>query len=473
MRRILLLLPLILLLLVLVPIFRTASPIAAPDQSPARVTQVDTAHYPDVTLYVGVTSADGQPVGGLAARDFAVTEDGQPVTIADFAGAAGPISTVLVIDRSGSMDENDKIDGAQDAARAFVEQMRPGDQTELITFNQTARVAERFTGSQDELLRAIDDIDADGGTALYDSMIAGVDALKNVSGRRALLLLTDGQDCRESAICPDEYGSRRSLDQAVAYAEQQGQPVYVIGLGDRDSDEQDGIDEGVLRTIAQGTSGEYFYAPSGDQLAELYRTLSAGLQQEYTLTYRSPRPFYDGTRRDIRVSVGGGPAATGGYVERHLIDVRSDPRVGLLLLLPVLGALLAPTLLRRRTTLGPKGTPGSGPTTDRRPPTPASLDSIPIAIDHSPAIGSTIMQPAGLVVIPADVARCTSCDAALLRAGARFCAECGAAQTVEPLRRIFCDQCGRPMRDRAQFCSHCGMTTPAPVGRFEREHDSN
>jgi VWFA-related protein len=388
-------------------------------------------------------------VGGLAARDFAVTEDGQPVTIDDFAGAAGPISTVLVIDRSDSMDENDKIEGAQDAARSFVEQMRPGDQTELITFNQTASVAERFTSSQDDLLRAIDHIDAEGGTALYDSMVAGVDALKQASGRRALLLLTDGQDCRESSICPDEYGSRRGLEQAIAYAEQQGQPVYVIGLGDRAGDERDGIDEGVLRKIADGTSGEYFYAPSGDQLAGLYRKLSAGLQQEYTLTYRSPRPFYDGTRRDIRVSVGGAPAAIGGYVERHLIDVRSDPRVGLLLLLPVLGALLAPTLLRRRPA-------------DQRSPAP--VVSPPSAIDSTPAFGSTIVQPAGLLVIPADVARCTSCDAPLLRARARFCAECGAAQPalqVEPPRRIFCDQCGRPMRDGAQFCSHCGTTTPA------------
>ena len=450
MRRILLLLPLILLVLVLVPLFKPAVPIAAPDQNPARVTQVDTAHYPDITLYVGVTGQDGKPVGGLAARDFAVTEDGQPVTLADLAGGAGPISTVLVIDRSGSMEENDKIEGAQDAARAFVDQMRPGDQTELITFNQTANVDERFTGSQDELRRAIDHIDADGGTALYDSMVAGVDALKNMSGRRALLLLTDGQDCRESSICPDEYGSRRSLDQAIAYAEQQGQPVYVIGLGDRAGGERDGIDEGVLQKIADGTSGEYFYAPSGDQLAGLYRKLSAGLQQEYMLTYRSPRPFYDGTRRDIRVSVGGAPAASGGYVERHLIDVRSDPRVGLLLLLPVLGALLAPTLLRRRPT-----------TNDQRPTTLAG-DSVPISIESSPALGSTIFQTPSVVVIPADVARCTSCDAPLLRAGARFCADCGAAQPsahVAAPRRIFCDQCGRPMRDRAQFCDHCGTTS--------------
>ena len=121
MRRILLLLPLVLLLLVLVPIFGQAQPSATPSPSPAHVTQVDAAHYPDVTLYVGVTGPDGKPLGGLAARDFAVTEDGQPVTLADFAGGAGPISTVLVIDRSGSMEENDKIVGAQDAARAFVE----------------------------------------------------------------------------------------------------------------------------------------------------------------------------------------------------------------------------------------------------------------------------------------------------------------------------------------------------------------
>jgi Ca-activated chloride channel family protein len=457
MRRILLLLPLALLLLALFPLFRPDTAAPSSEQAPARVTQVDTARYPDVTLYVGVTGADGRPVSGLAAKDFAVTEDGQPVTIDDFAGGAGPISTVLVIDRSGSMDEEDKLEGAKDAARAFVEQMRPGDQTELITFNQRAGVDERFTGSQEELLDAIDNIDADGGTALYDSMVAGVDALKNADGRRALLLLTDGQDCRDSSICPDTYGSQRSLDQAIAYAEQQGQPVYVIGLGERGGGEREGIDEGVLRRIAGETSGEYFYAPSGDQLADLYRKLSAGIQQEYMLTYRSPRPFYDGTRRDIRVSVGGAPAAAGGYVERHLIDVRSDPRVGLLLLLPILGALLAPTL-RRRTTNRQRPA-----TSDQGSAMSTPLDSAPGAVGSAPATGSTVVRPASVVVIPSDVARCTTCDTPLMRAGARFCADCGAAQPaprIEPPRRIFCDQCGRPMRDGAHFCSHCGATTP-------------
>ena len=93
MRRILLLLPLVLLLLVLVPIFMPAARIVTPSPSPARVTQVDTAHYPDVTLYVGVDGQDGKPVAGLAARDFAVTEDGQPVTIADLPASPASFMT--------------------------------------------------------------------------------------------------------------------------------------------------------------------------------------------------------------------------------------------------------------------------------------------------------------------------------------------------------------------------------------------
>ena len=454
MRRILLLLPLVLLLLALMS-FGQAEPIASSTASPARVTQVDTAHYPDVTLYVGVTGADGKPVGGLAARDFAVTEDGQPVTLADFAGGAGPISTVLVIDHSGSMDENDKLEGAQDAARAFVEQMRPGDQTAIIAFSNAPELIEPFTDDKDQLDQSIRHIRADGSTALYDSVIAGVDELKGAQGRRALLLLTDGRDLLRTG--DDTQASRASLDTAIATAVKAGIAVQTIGLGDRAGGERDGIDEGVLQKIADGTSGEYFYAPSGDQLADLYRKLSAGLQQEYTLTYRSPRPFYDGTRRDIRVSVGGAPAASGGYVERHLIDVRSDPRVGVLLLLPVLGALLAPTLLRRRR-----------PTTNDQRPTTDDRDSVPNALASVPAFGSTIFQAPNVVVIAADAARCISCDAALLRAGARFCAECGAAQPaaqVAPPRRIFCDQCGRPMRDEAAFCAHCGATIPVAAMR--------
>jgi hypothetical protein len=394
-------------------------------------------------------------------------------------GGAGSIDTVLVIDRSGSMDENDKMEGAKEAARAFVRQMRPGDRTAVIAFSNAPDLVQPFTADTQLLDRAIRRIRPDGSTALYDSLIAGVEQLHDLGGRRALLLLTDGRDMR--ATGDPRPASRATLDQAIEVAAKDGISVQAIGLGDRDADDvRGGIDEAVLKRIADETGGAYFYAPGADQLSDLYRRLSADMQQEYVITYRSPRPFYDGTRRDIRVSVSGAPAASGAYVERHLINVHSDPAIGLLLLLPILGALFLPALLRRRTTNDQRPT-----TNDQRPtqtdglPTtgPLSAPALSAAAATMPALadGPTVLQPVeGATVFATGAARCRACAALLAGPDARFCMACGAAQgnaapATRPERaagqRMFCDQCGRPLREGARFCAMCGATAPLPVIR--------
>ncbi|HEY7600615.1 MAG TPA: zinc-ribbon domain-containing protein, partial [Candidatus Limnocylindrales bacterium] len=292
-------------------------------------------------------------------------------------------------------------------------------------------------------------------------------------GRRALLLLTDGRDMR--ATGDPTPASRATLGQAIQAATADGISVQTIGLGDRDTDDlRSGIDETLLKRIADETGGAYFYAPGADQLSDLYRRLSANMQQEYVITYRSPRPFYDGTRRDIRVSVGGAPAASGAYVERHLINVHSDPAVGLLLLLPILGALFLPTLLRRRPTAA-----GQAPQTGGLPTTgPLAAPALSVSAATMPAFadGPTVLQPAGgTTILAAGAPRCRACAAPLAGADARFCMVCGVAQDgamPAPTRtaraagqRIFCDQCGRPLREGARFCAMCGATTPLPAMR--------
>jgi hypothetical protein len=339
--------------------------------------------------------------------------------------------------------------------------MRPGDQTALIAFSTAPRLVQPFTADQDLLDRAIRRLRPDGSTALYDSLIAGVDELKNLSGRRALLLLTDGRDM----VGTDNPApaSRASLDKAIDAANRAGVSAQVVGLGDRGSDDlRNGIDEQVLERIANQTGGAYFYAPSADQLADLYRRLSADMQQEYAITYRSPRPFYDGTRRDIRVSVGGAPSASGAYVERHLINVHSDPLVGVLLLLSILAALFLPGLIgRRKANAGQRASNG------------AQQPSLAATSPRLAADGPTVLQPAGITLISADARRCQACSAALAPPDARFCMACGTDQgatdefSTRPKavagRRIFCDQCGRPLREGARFCSTCGATVPLPV----------
>lgn len=378
------------------------APAAAQGASPsARVTQVDSTKYPEVTLSVSVTDAVGTPVSGLQARDFKITEDGVPVDLTAFAGGGGPIAAALVIDRSGSMAERGKLAGAQQAAQTFVRQLRSNDQAALLAFDDRPELIENFTSDQAQLNGAIGRISANGSTALYDSIIAGVSALSHAQGRRALVVLTDGRD--RMSVEDSTPASQHSLAEAIQTARDAGISAQVIGLGDRASDDlMDGIDEPVLEQIANETGGQYFYAPDATALAKLYASLATTMQQEYQLSYRSPRPAFDGTRRDIQVAVVGGATTSGGYVEPHMIQVRSNPWVALALLLPLLGLLFAPRFIRG----------GKNKVVDIQPEAPVEAEETLVTVALAPSF-------------------CDQCGAGL-RPGARFCAGCGSRVVVPP-----------------------------------------
>lgn len=418
-------------------------PGVATAQSPTadvRVTQVDTSAYPQVTIYVTARDAAGEPRSGLTQADFFVTEDGVPVTLTGFRGSGGPISTALVIDRSGSMKHGGKLKGAQAAARAFIDQMRTEDQTTVIGFYHRIENLQPLTSNQSSLKAAINRLEADGNTLLYDSIVAGVDALHVVEGRRVLLVLTDGQDCRE-VNCqsgPGGNGSRASLQQAIAYANEDEQPVYIVGLGDRNNANPDiTINEAVLQRIANETYGEYFYAPDASELAALYARLAGSVQNEYVLTYTSPRPFYDGTRRDIQVRADG-IASTGTYIERHLINVHAHPLVGVLLLLPLLGLLLLPSLLQGHRRLRPRtGSSVHTPVVTAAQPAPALPDLSMTLASNSHGHHKRLPPLENQLTPPAPAANTGETRG-------------------QPEGQQLCAHCRKPLRPGARFCGHCG-----------------
>jgi Mg-chelatase subunit ChlD len=140
---------------------------AASDGSRAEVAWLDSrAEFPRVKIYLRVSDGAGQPIKELTQDAFGLTEDGIPVDIVEFMGAGEQtVSTMLVIDHSGSMD-GDKIVGAREAARTFVGLMRPGkDQAGLIAFGS---FVERLSGLTDDtalLQREITGINVTGNTA--------------------------------------------------------------------------------------------------------------------------------------------------------------------------------------------------------------------------------------------------------------------------------------------------------------------
>ena len=277
----------------------------AQEPTTVQVVQVDGSRLPEVDVYVSVTDDAGQPVINLTAEDFELEEDGQSVTPARVsrAGEQGPVTVVLIIDKSGSMEYAGKMEAAKEAAIAFVELMRRGDATGVIAFNTQVTTLQEPTDDQELLIEAIGSIEAVDDTALYDALHAASAILEPVSGRKAIIVVTDGMNTAGESTRED----------TLSMVDQQGISIYTIGLGDptQGTGSFAGIDEPTLMAISEGSNGIYTFAPNPDELQDLYELLSLRIQNEYRLTYRSPNPLRDGSNRNVTVRV----AAPSGLTE--------------------------------------------------------------------------------------------------------------------------------------------------------------
>lgn len=263
-----------------------------------KITQVDNSKFPQVTVYISVTDAAGQPVG-IDPSTIQVFENGelmpaQPVG-GGGQGGVGPLTTMLVMDVSGSMDKGGKIDGAKAAAKAYVDQMRPGDQAGLITYNTRSAYVQELTQDHNVLKSAIDNIQTGGDTAMYDAVFAAEEILAGVQGRKAIIAVTDGLD----------NSSSRNEDDVVNAIGPSGLSISTIGLGDPTTSEQPGLDESGLRSLAQRSGGGYSFAGDAASLSALFQMYGRELQSEYALTYASPSTIRDGVNRNLTVSLGG------------------------------------------------------------------------------------------------------------------------------------------------------------------------
>ena len=276
----------------------------APATPQIRITQVDNSKFPQVTVYVSVTDASGAPVG-VDPNTIQISENGQAMKTASAASgtgqAKGPgqLTTLLVIDVSGSMATANKLDSAKTAAKAYVDQMRPGDQAGVVAFDTKVNVVQAITSDHQALTKAIDSLQPGSDTAMFDALISAEQLLANVSGRKAIVALTDGMDNR----------SKNNEDAVVQAIGPGGLTISTIGLGNpQDAGNLKGIDEAALKSLAQKAGGVYSFEPDPSQLASVYQQYGTALQSEYALTYTSPSTLRDGVNRGLTVSLNGGGA---------------------------------------------------------------------------------------------------------------------------------------------------------------------
>ena len=289
----------VVLSMLLAPLFLTGfSPYRQTSQGEEiiRITQVDTSQFPQVTVYVAVVDEDGQPVGVNPSR-LVIEENDVPIPLNQIQGTGevGPLTTMLVMDVSGSMHVDGKLEAAKAAATAYVDQMRPGDQVGLLTFSTEIKYVQAVTTDRRAMVNAINALIGIGDTAMYDALIQAVDILETMDGRKAIIALTDGLD-NQSAAVPEDVLQRIGPS---------GLSISTIGLGDPEHGPGavTALDEEALMYLAENAGGLYGYANDEASLSNLYQNYAIGLQSEYVLTYTSPSALRDGVNRALSVSL--------------------------------------------------------------------------------------------------------------------------------------------------------------------------
>jgi VWFA-related protein len=140
-----------------------------------------------------VNRASGLTATGLKEEDFAVYEDGVKQQISLFSANDAPLSIALVVDTSGSTKE--EVSLMRRAASRFLDELRPRDRISVISFNQEIELLADLTADHKKIMRALDQLEAGSGTSFYDALMLTVDdVLKKATGRKAVVVLSDGVD---------------------------------------------------------------------------------------------------------------------------------------------------------------------------------------------------------------------------------------------------------------------------------------
>ena len=268
------------------------------------------------------TAADSNKrfINNLKKEDVRVLEDGQSQEIFTFQQNLDlPLSIAILIDTSRS--EERTLPDEKAAARSFIEAvMHPErDEAAIVSFTGDVTLEQGFTGNLDRLRRAIDRVEfvppsgyigggvvvggtppisdqnqmLAGSTAIWDAVWASSNELLAISAdnaRRAIILLTDGEDTI----------SQVKMHEAIERAQKADALIYAIGIGDS---YQGGVDAGSLRKITEQTGGRAYFPKSESELRSAFVQIQRDLREQYLVAYSPSNKARDGSYRRIQIEV--------------------------------------------------------------------------------------------------------------------------------------------------------------------------
>jgi len=243
-----------------------------------------------VQVTVTVSDGHGRFVRNLPRSAFHVSEDGKPQGITHFTSEDVPLEIVVAIDISGSMSP--AMPKLKRAVKGFLADVPNQDLVTLMGFNDSIFTLTRKTGDVSERAKAVDRLAPWGSTALYDVILRGVEMLGRQTGRKALIVFTDGEDQGSHATINDVERRLQSSD-VTLYMIGQGRGVTMDAL------------KRIMERLANPTGGRALFTDSIDELHESFADLLDELSNQYLLGYEPTNTKHDDVWRKIKVDVDG------------------------------------------------------------------------------------------------------------------------------------------------------------------------
>ena len=243
-----------------------------------------------VAIYATVVDSDNHLATDLNEKAFEVYDNGvlKPLTL--FKSDIQPITVVVMLDTSGSMTLD--IDLLKDAAERFVLRMLPADRARIGSFSDKIIISPRFTSDRDELVRILNrDIQYGNPTFLWDAIDASMSALAAETGRRVVLVFTDGEDDRSVVMNYKKVLARAVTDDFMIYAI--GRQTNLLGhLTNPDRN---------LGPLAAETGGGYYGLKVGADLNTVFSRVADELHRQYVLGFSADK--LDGLMHKLEVRV--------------------------------------------------------------------------------------------------------------------------------------------------------------------------
>jgi len=225
-----------------------------------------------VSIFATVTDAQKRLVPNLTQDDFLVFDNEKPQPVVYFDNSIRPINVVVMLDTSGSMTLT--IDLLKQAAEQFLLRLLPEDKGRVGAFNDKIQFNARWSNDRDQMITDAKNLDFGNGTRLWDAAAASLDELKNIDGRKVILLFTDGDDTE----------SRIRLSTVLDRARAEEVMIYAIGLESKFLGQTTKPDGG-LRKIAEETGGGYFELKRATDLAPTFTKVAQELHSQYVIGF--------------------------------------------------------------------------------------------------------------------------------------------------------------------------------------------